>query len=139
MQASQPLSPRQRPLGVAVVALFLVLDSALAATQVIFDTALSTRTQTLLDISEWMPGLVVAAAAPGVVVAVGLWLGLRWAWVGAMLMVGAGLVFSLVLYWIGDPSYVRMAIGVVIAFYLNQGVVRDHFEGQRNDAAEQGH
>jgi len=137
MQADQRVSPRQRPLGVAVVALFLVLDSAMAVSQVIFDTTLSTRTQTLLDIDASVPNLVLAAAALRVLVAIGLWRGYRWAWVGSMLIVGAGLVFSLALYWLGDPSYVRMAINVVIAFYLNQGSVRDHFEGGRGTSPEQ--
>ena len=132
-QVSQLASKRVRPVGVAVVALFLVADSVMATSQILFDTPLLTRTQTLLDISEFLPGLVLALSLVRLVVAIGLWLGYRWAWVGAMLVVGIGLVLSFVMYWVGDSGYARMAIVVVMAFYLNQGAVRDYFEGSADE------
>ena len=130
MQATNTMAPRVRPLGVVVIALFLVADAIVAIGQVTFDTSLSTRSETLLDINEFMPAFVVILGVFKVVAAVGLWFGHRWAWIVSMLVVGVGLVFSMYLYWLGDPSYARMAIGVVIAFYLNQGAVRDYFEGR---------
>jgi uncharacterized membrane protein (DUF2068 family) len=71
-----------------------------------------------------------------VVVAVGLWRGLRWAWVLTMLVVGIGLLVSLYVFWLGDPAYPRMAIDIVVAFYLNQGAVRHHFDRSRSSDAE---
>ena len=113
-----------------IVALFLVADAVLAIGQIVFDTTLSTRFETLLDINALMPAFEVALGVLRASAAVGLWFGHRWAWVLAMLTVGFSLVLSMYLYWVGDPSYVRMAISVVIAFYLNQGAVRDYFEGR---------
>ncbi len=117
-------------MGVVIVALFLMVDSVVAVAQIVFDTAFSTRLQTLLDIHEWVPALVVALAAARVITAIGLWLGYRWAWVLSMLVVGTGLIFAFAVYWAGDPGYLRLLISVVMAFYLNQGTVRDYFEGR---------
>ena len=35
-----------------------------------------------------------------------------------------------------DPSYPRLAINIVIAFYLNQGAVRGYFEWRRDQDSE---
>jgi hypothetical protein len=125
-----PRPPRQRPLGVAVIAVFLVLDAILSAGQLLFDSPYMTRTDTLIEMSDGLPVVIVALAALRIVAAVGLWLGSRRAWVLTMLIVGVGLAFSFVVYFVGDPAYVRMVIDIVIAFYLNQGIVRDYFEGR---------
>jgi lysylphosphatidylglycerol synthetase-like protein (DUF2156 family) len=120
----------RRPLGVAVIAVFLFVDAVVALLQLAGDTPVTTQTQTLLKVSDLAPGGVLLLAALRVVAAVGLWRGSRRAWVLAMVLVGIGLVLSLYLYTLGDPPYVRMLIDVVIAFYLNQGAVRDHFLGR---------
>ena len=51
----------------------------------------------------------------------------RWrrAWVLTMLLVGISLTLNLWLYWTGQHLYLRMAIDVVLAMYLNQGAVRE--------------
>ena len=59
--------------------------------------------------------------------AVGLWFGWRRGWVLTMLLVGISLILDLWLYWNGQRYYLRMAFDVVLAFYLNQGAVRDFF------------
>jgi len=127
---SEPVVSRERPLGVVVIAVFLAIESVLVVAQILFDSSLSTRTETLLEINAWTPAAFVLLALLRGVAAVGLWRGLRWAWALSMLMVGASMVALLYLYWLGDPSYPFMAIDVVIAFYLNQGAVRDYFEGR---------
>ena len=134
MTATQA-TPRERPLGVAVIAVFLVIDALVALGQLAIDSPLMTRTNTLLEIHEWMPGVVAVVAVVRLLAAIGLWLGSRRAWVLTMLVVGIGLFFSLYVYSVGDPPYVRMAIDIVIAFYLNQGAVRDYFEGRTRGAA----
>jgi lysylphosphatidylglycerol synthetase-like protein (DUF2156 family) len=121
---------RQRPLGVAVISVFLVLDAIVAVSQLLFDSPYVTRTDTLVEMHEAMPVVVAALAVVRVVAAVGLWMGSRRAWVLAMLIVGIGLILSFAVYWLGDPAYIRMVIDIVIAFYLNQGIVRDYFEGR---------
>jgi hypothetical protein len=128
-------APRERPLGVVVIAVFMVIEAVLAIGQILFDSPLSTRTETLLEISAWTPAAFVLLALVRGAAAIGLWMGLHWAWALAMLVVGASMVLLLYLYWLGDPSYPFMAIDVVIAFYLNQGVVRDYFEGPKGAPA----
>jgi hypothetical protein len=125
----------ERPLGVAVIAVFLVIYALVALGQLAIDSPLTTRTNTLLEIHEWMPGVVALVAVVRLLAAIGLWLGARRAWVLTMLVVGVGLFFSLYVYSVGDPPYVHMAIDIVIAFYLNQGAVRDYFEGRTRAAA----
>ncbi len=127
---AEPKPRRTRPVGVAVIAIFLVVDAALMLLQLSVDTTMSTRTATLLRISELAPAGFVILALLRLVAAVGLWRGSRRAWVLAMLLVGVGLIISLYLYALGDPPYLRMAIDVVIAFYLNQGAVRDYFDSR---------
>lgn len=127
---------RERPLGIAVIAIFLVLDAVFAVAQVVTDSPFSTRIATLADVHQWVPGLSLLLAGLRVVAAIGLWRGLRWAWVLTMLVVGFGLLVSLYVLWLGDPAYSRMAIDVVAAFYLNQGAVRQHFERSRRARTE---
>jgi hypothetical protein len=121
----------KRPLGVAVVSIFLALNAGVVVIQLVGDTPYSTRTRTLTDVHEWTPASFIVLVAVGLVAAAGLWRGHRWAWVLAMLVVGVSLVVSLYLFWLGDPPYLRMAVDVVLAFYLNQGAVREHFERRR--------
>jgi membrane protein implicated in regulation of membrane protease activity len=99
--------------------------------QLVADTPYGTRAQTLDDVHVWTPAFFALVAGVSLLSAAGLWLGHRWAWALTMLVVGVSLVASLFLYWRGDPPYLRMAIDVVLAFYLNQGAVRDHFERRR--------
>ena len=129
---------RQRPLGVAVIAVFLVLDAGVALATLAIDAPLVTRTSTLLELNEAMPVVVFTMAILRLIAAVGLWLGWRRAWPLTMILVGTGLLLSLSLYAVGDPPYGRLAIDIVIAFYLNQGVVRDYFEG-RPEEGDAGH
>ncbi|HZW01679.1 MAG TPA: hypothetical protein VFF55_08950 [Candidatus Deferrimicrobium sp.] len=126
---------RERPLGVAVIAVFMVFDAIVALATLAFDSPLMTRTSTLLKINEAMPAVVFAVAVLRLIAALGLWLGWRRAWPLTMLLVGTGLLFSLYLYAVGDPPYARLAIDIVIAFYLNQGIVRDYFEGRPGQAS----
>ena len=119
----------------AVIAVFLVLDAVVALATLAFDSPLMTRTSTLLEINEAMPAVVFAVAVLRLIAALGLWLGWRRAWPLTMLLVGTGLVFSLYLYAVGDPPYARLAIDIIIAFYLNQGIVRDYFEDRPGQAS----
>jgi len=53
----------------------------------------------------------------------------RSAWGLTMLIVGLGLAVNLIAYFSGDPNFLRMAIFVLMAFYLNQRPVREVFLG----------
>ena len=72
--------------------------------------------------------LAVAGAAM-ILSAAGLLLRLQPAWGLTMFIVLIGLVVNLVAYVSGDPNYLRLAIFVLMAFYLNQRAVREVFAG----------
>jgi hypothetical protein len=119
-----------------VIGLFLAVDGFVALAALAFDMPYVIRKEALLDIGDSMPVLIAALAIVRVIAAIGLLLGSRRAWVLVMLVVGAGFIFGFYLYWIGAPSYPRLAINIVIAFYLNQGAVRDYFEWRRDQDVE---
>ena len=125
---------RQRPLGVVVIAIFLVVNAALA----LYDTFVApiglTGLANALRSTPLGVGAVIALAVVAVIAAIGLWRGSRRAWVSTMLLVGVSLTFGLIVYVQGEPRYGRLVIDVVIAFYLNQGAVRDFFEFRPADA-----
>jgi hypothetical protein len=115
-----------RPAGVALIALFLLVDAAVGFAEVVLGMSPVVRSDSVAAATGWMPGLLVVITLLEAWAAVGLWRGSRRAWVMAMLLVGVGLVAGLVLRWAGDPSYIRLAIYVVMALYLNQGAVREY-------------
>jgi hypothetical protein len=127
MSAPAAPTPRQRPIGVVLIAAFLVLDAALALAQTFFDVQTGTRQDLLTDPSGQRSLVVVVLVILRLVAAVGLWFGWRRGWVLTMLLVGISLVLDLWLYWNGARYYLRMAFDVVLAFYLNQGAVREYF------------
>jgi hypothetical protein len=51
-----------------------------------------------------------------------------------MVMVGVGLIANLILWYAGDPSWIRMAIQALTALYLNTEPVRRLFM-QRDETA----
>ena len=121
-----------RPLGVAVIALFLLVDAALSIADVLGFLPAALDRGPLREITEYAPGPLLTVALLEIAAAVGLWRGSRRAWVLAMLLVGLSLVSDLYLFASGDPRYARLIIDIVMAFYLNQGMVREHFE-RRDD------
>ena len=78
---------------------------------------------------SWGDAALISVGVAMIVSAVGLLLRIPWAWGLTMLIVGIGLSVNLVAYFGGDPNYLRMAIFVLMAFYLNQRPVREVFLG----------
>jgi len=64
-----------------------------------------------------------------ILAAIGILLRIPSAWGLTMLIVLIGLVVNLLAYVGGDPNYLRLAIFVLTAFYLNQRAVREVFIG----------
>jgi hypothetical protein len=133
-----PVAPppaRARPLGVVLIAAFLVADAALAIAQRLFDIDPNARQDLIGGIgSDEVDFVVIALVVLRLVAAVGLWFGWRRGWVLTMLLVGISLILDLWLYWNGHRLYLRMAIDVVLALYLNQRAVREYF-GHRAPSA----
>jgi len=121
---------RQRPLGVVVIAVFLVADAVLSLSEHVFNLGTGTRQDLLADGEGRVSLLIIVLVTLRLVAAAGLWRRWRRGWILAMLLVGASLVVDLALYWQGQALYVRMAIDVVLALYLNQGAVREYFDPQ---------
>ena len=125
-----------RPVGIAVIGFFLIADAFVVLAALAFDMPFVIRKEALLDIGDSMPVLIAALAILRLIAAIGLLLGSRRAWVLVMLVLGVGFILGFYLYWIGAPSYPRLAINIVIAFYLNQGAVRGYFEWRRDQDSE---
>jgi hypothetical protein len=117
---------RSRPLGVAVIVLFELLNMLLfllAAWDVIpgfGDGAIRDAAQS----SDLARAAVTVMALTGIVAAVGLWFLSRRAWVLTMVLVGITLVLGLYSWAIGEPAYLRILLNAVIALYLNQPAVQ---------------
>ena len=79
--------------------------------------------------ASWGGAVLTIVGVVMIVSAAGLLLRLPSAWGLTMLIVGLGLAVNLVAYLAGDPNYLRMAIFVLMAFYLNQRPVREVFLG----------
>jgi hypothetical protein len=77
-------------------------------------------------------GYVVAALL--CLVAAGMWLLRRSAWVATMLLVGALMVVELLRYARGSPRYLLMVLCVLIVFYLNQRDVQGLFRRRTGPA-----
>ena len=116
------------PVGLWVVAVLLVVGGIgflLAG----FDTGPTFLRGGLIGIRDSQAGqaaLMITGVAM-VAAAAGLLLRVPSAWGLTMLIVGIGLVVNLIAYIGGDPNYLRMAIFVLMAFYLNQRSVREVF------------
>ncbi|MDQ4075942.1 MAG: hypothetical protein M3220_06815 [Chloroflexota bacterium] len=61
----------------------------------------------------------------------GLWWLQRWAWFATMILTGLSLLFGIVQYFQGVPSYMQMVIDLFIVLYLNQRNVQRCFERRR--------
>jgi hypothetical protein len=122
----------ERPPGIALIVIFLIVDAAVGIADVAFDLQLTSRAVWLAGLAEWVPVFLVGVALVELVAAVGLWRGSRPAWVVVMLLVGVGLVFGLYLRWVDEPNYPRLALNVVMAFYLTQGAVRAYVMATRS-------
>lgn len=62
------------------------------------------------------------------VIIIGLFLLQRWAWVAAMILIGANLLSAIIDYLNGGDPFMVMLLDVVSVFYLNQQGVQAAFE-----------
>jgi uncharacterized membrane protein (DUF2068 family) len=126
---------RGRPVGVAIISLFLVVDTVASLLEIFVDLPFYTRAAVIRDAEGPVLAVLLTLALLRIVAAVGLWRGSRRAWVLTMLLVGIALVIYLGAWWNGEPNMLRLAVNAVIAFYLNQSAVREHCAGPRRVTA----
>ncbi|MFN8524344.1 MAG: hypothetical protein U0821_14690 [Chloroflexota bacterium] len=88
------------------------------------------RVMGALGVTGFM-GAVVASLAPvSVFVGVGILLRRPWSWLVGMTMLGISLAAGLVLYALGEPDFLALALGVFCVLTLNQDEVRESFRRQ---------
>jgi hypothetical protein len=118
------------PLGLWVVAALLVVGGV-GFLMAVFDVGPPFLAGGLVGMKDSQAGqaVIVIAGVAMLLAAVGLILRVQPAWGLTMLIVGLGLVVNLIAYLTGDPNFLRMAIFVLMAFYLNGQPVREVFLG----------
>ncbi len=70
------------------------------------------------------PALAILFAVLNLIATVGLVSGMRFGWILAMSLAGWNVGYFLVLWWIGEPAYLGMALAVVIVFLLSSREMR---------------
>lgn len=119
----------RRPLGIWLIAGLLVLNGLVALALLVRDLPdLLDRVFAAGKLDPDLWPLLWAWAAANLVAAFLLWRLSRRGWALTMVIVGLGLVANLVYWWVGEPNHLRMALNVVMAFYLNSRSVRAIFE-----------
>ena len=119
------------PLGLWAVAALLVVGGV-GFVMAALDVGPPFLAGGLVGIQEasWGNTALIVVGAAMIVAAVGLLLRVQSAWGLTMLIVGLGLAVNLIAYIGGDPNFLRMAIFVLMAFYLNARPVREVFLGR---------
>lgn len=68
--------------------------------------------------------------------AIGLWRLHHWAWLLNMILLAYALAFEIVAFFLAQPNYLMMVLGVVMVFYLNQREVQDLFADRAAKVAQ---
>jgi hypothetical protein len=84
-----------------------------------------------MTLNELWRDIAIAWAVLGILASIWLWTLSRRGWVLVMVLVGIGLTANLMLWWIGQPEWPRLAIQAMTAFYLNSAPVRALFERRK--------
>jgi hypothetical protein len=77
-----------------------------------------------LGIHTRAPAVAIIFAVLNLVATVGLVSGMRFGWILAMSLAGWNVGYFLVLWWIGQPAWLGMALAVVIVFLLSSRDMR---------------
>lgn len=133
--ATESAADRRRgiPLPVVVIALLIVANSILGITALLGyrqapeGSGSDLITNALGTDARFFTIIHVVA----IIAAIALLRGMRSGWFAVMVLTGVGLAFDLITWWAGHPDYLRMALWVFVAFYLNQRDVRAIYEGGR--------
>ena len=72
----------------------------------------------------------IVFAVLNLIATVGLVSGMRFGWILAMSLAGWNVGYFLVLWWIGDPAWLGMALAVVIVFLLSSREMRRAYRAE---------
>lgn len=117
---------RRRPAGIWII---VILQIATAVTLLpgvaeTFPGISPIGGMPLSDFGRWV---YVMWAALAILAALWLWTLSRRGWAMIMVLTGLGLIGNLVLWYTGNPNFVRMAIQAATALYLNTSAVQQLF------------
>lgn len=122
-----PPDPRKRPFGQKAIVFLMVAQAILGiAVDAIFLAGGSDiRTQFIASMDGPLPVTVqlfslLIIAPLRLVAAIGLWRGRHWAWLLTMALLSYAMALDGILFFIGEPAYLLMALNVITVFYLNQ-------------------
>ncbi len=140
---SLPASERgQRPFGLkAIVALLLVqaIAGAVVVAAYFFENQnLFVQLGTALNALSAASALVISqlVVAPlRLAAAIGLWRIHHWAWLLTMMVLAYTLAFEIIAFFLAQPNFLMMVLGVVTVFYLNQREVQYLFADRETKVA----
>src|SRR3954447_6681108 len=124
------MGERTRPAGIWVVVIIELVNAALTLLDIVANVRVLSggagQPARDNDVLRW---LVIGWSALIILAAATMWLLMRRGWVLMMLLVGVALAANLALWWTdpGRTEWVRLALNVVAAFYLNSAEVRSLF------------
>ncbi len=121
---------RTRPAGIWVVVVLELINATITLLDVLTDVRLlSGGAGQLARENDALRLVVIGWSGLTIIAAVALWLLSRRGWVLMMVLVGIALAANLALWWAdaGRTEWLRLALNVVAAFYLNSAQVRDLF------------
>jgi len=67
--------------------------------------------------------------------AIGLWRIHHWAWLLTMMVLAYTLASEIIAFFLTQPNFLMMVLGVVTVFYLNQREVQDLFADRETKVA----
>lgn len=127
---------RKRPFGVLVVALIQIgtIVFALLGTLASLAMPWEGTLVTYLQEHAWARGAILLFGVAVLVAVIGMWQLRYWGWALMVALVGVSLLLDLTAWWQAGSAatialYVRLALDVVSAFYLNTRAVQDAFRG----------
>ena len=132
----------QRPFGLkAIVALLLV--QAIAGAVVVAAYVLGSQNplaqlstiSTTLSAASVLVISQLALAPLRLAAAIGLWRIHHWAWLLTMMVLAYTLASEIIAFFLTQPNFLMMVLGVVTVFYLNQREVQDLFADRETKVA----
>jgi hypothetical protein len=81
-----------------------------------------------LGVHARLPAAALIFAVLNLVATVGLVSGMRFGWILAMSLAGWNVGYFLVMWWIGEPGWIGMALAVAVVFLLSSREMRRAYQ-----------
>lgn len=112
---------KSRPFGVYVVLLLMLLQIVATITDLWATNFLKLPKFGIANLDNETILFIIHGAIILVIIItmIGLWRLKRWAWYANMIMFGIFLIWNILLYFMDEPVYVNLLVGIIAVFYLN--------------------